>query len=108
MNLFPEQIKYDPNNRKASEFDIITTVLKELESARRRYPGWPADIALATAVMVEEAGEALKTANEIRWKQGGGSYGELRTEVIQTMAMCLRLLTETPSLVDLPQPMIPD
>jgi len=83
---------------KHAETAIFIEVIAELESARKRYPSWPDDIVHATVVMCEEAGESLRAANEIRWQHKGTTPDELRKEVIQTMAMCLRLLTETPGL----------
>lgn len=100
MNLLPEQIKYDPSNKASIEFQIINEALNELASARKRYPAWPTDIVHATAVMTEEANEALKSANEVRWGHKITTLADVRKEVIQTIAMCLRLVVETPNLAD--------
>lgn len=81
-----------------AEFKIVIEAFKELASARKRYPSWPEDIVHATVVMVEEATEGLKAANEIRWQHKDTTPADVRKEVIQTIAMCLRLLTETPGL----------
>lgn len=100
MNLLPDQIKYDPSSKAAAEFQIITEAMNELAAARRRYPTWPTDIVHATVIMVEESTEALKAANEVRWHHKNSSAATVREEVIQTIAMCLRLITETPGLID--------
>lgn len=80
------------------EYEIMESVLAELASARKRYPTWPQDIVHATATMLEEAGETLQAANNVYWSHKGGTVEDVRKEAIHTMAMCLRLLTETPGL----------
>lgn len=40
--------------------------------------------------MAEEAGEAVRAANDVRWLNG--SRRCLRTELIQTAAMCVRVI----------------
>jgi len=75
---------------------IFQDSLQELDSARRHYPDWPTDIVHASAVMVEEAGEVLKIANNLRWNQKNSDLSEFRNEIIQTVAMCFRLLPDTP------------
>ncbi len=93
----PQQVRYAPAFT-APEYVIIIAALTELASARQRYPEWPADIVHACCIMIEEATEVLKSANNLRWKHHEGTAEEVRKEVIQTIAMCLRLLTETPGL----------
>jgi hypothetical protein len=87
-----------PTKHESEIIHIFDETLTELASARKRYPAWPTDIVHATVVMVEEATEVLKAANEVRWQHKETTPAEVRKEVIQTMAMCLRLLTETPGL----------
>lgn len=43
------------------------------------------------AIMAEEAGEAIREANRIE-DDGNGDLAALRTELIQTAAMCVRCL----------------
>ena len=43
-----------------------------------------------TAIMAEEAGEAIRAANNLCYH--GGSIEDLQTELAQTGAMCLRCL----------------
>ena len=90
--------KYTPGSTEVEELRVMQQAFAELASARSRYPDWPTDIVHASAVMVEEATEVLKAANNARWNHHSGTCEELRKEVIQTIAMCLRLLTETPAL----------
>lgn len=78
--------------------EIFTEVWKELKSARQRYPEWQSNLIEAAAVMVEEAGEALKSCNNYHHSQGDDTPADIRKEVIQTMAMCMRFLLETPAM----------
>jgi hypothetical protein len=75
---------------------ITSDAIEELQRARDLYPEWPDDIVQATALMLEEAGEVLKDANNFRWNHKGGSLADVRKEIIQTIAMCYRLLLDTP------------
>lgn len=64
------------------------TILREKERAEQLHPDWPTDPVRGTAIMVEEAGEALRAA--LQFFDEGASIMALRTELIQTAAMCLR------------------
>lgn len=77
-----------------NESDLILAALDEVDRARQMYPEWPSDIVHATAIIVEESGEVLKEANNLRWNQGG-DIAALRKELIQTVAMCMRFAEET-------------
>lgn len=94
-----ERILYVMGDKPRQQALIVNEVFLELARARGVFPLWPVDVVQATAVMLEEAGEVLKAANEVCWGQKEGTMADVRKEVIQTMAMCLRLLTETPGLV---------
>jgi len=71
----------------------IEEIQAELQRARAKHPAWPADIIHAVAIMCEESGEALRAALNAEYH--GESISLVREEVIQTAAMCLRLLDET-------------
>lgn len=71
--------------------DIWEALIGEYERARELHPKWPDDKVHATAIMVEEAGEAMRAANNL--VHHGGDKEELRKELIQTGAMVLRCLT---------------
>lgn len=77
---------------------IFTDVLLELERARRLHPTWPTDIVHAVGLMMEEAGEAQKEANNYYHGHKGGTLASIRKETIETMATCIRLLIETPCM----------
>jgi hypothetical protein len=75
-----------------SEAEAVAEVLKRLGEARQLHPTWPKDIIHQTAIMVEEAGESIQAA--INAVYHDGSRHDLNWEVMQTAAMCLRILTE--------------
>lgn len=84
----------------------VQAALVELSRAEILYPdNWPAgDPVHAVAIMAEEAGEAVQAANNLKWGHGGRTYTEsiakLRKEIIQTMAMCVRVLKNMPEGVE--------
>ena len=83
-------------NEQSRVLGIWIDVWEEVTRAQRIFPWWPEDVAHGAAIVVEEAGEILKDANSIRWTQKGVTPKELRIELIQTMAMCMRMLLESP------------
>lgn len=82
---------------------IFTEASLELERARRIHPIWPVDIVHASSIMMEEAGETLKEANNYYWGHKGGTLISIRREAIETIATCLRLLIETPCMAEFSQ-----
>ena len=81
-----------------TESEIILSALTELQRARRLYPEWPADLVHAAAVASEEMGEVVKGCNNFYWHHGDDSVDNIRTEAVQTIAMLLRFLAETPAM----------
>ena len=69
-------------------------IRNEFARAQRLHPIWPADIIHQAAVVAEEAGEVVKAANDYRYH--GGSLEDVRTELVQTGAMVLRMLINLP------------
>jgi predicted small metal-binding protein len=67
---------------------IYSAVDLEVTWARKFFPSPN----FLTTAMAEEAGEALKAIMD--HMQKGGSKDQIRKELIQTMAMCVRLLEE--------------
>ena len=86
---------YDAND-SIQLIDVIFVQLEaELSRARAMFPWWPKDLVHAAVIVAEEAGEVLKAANEIRWQHKSTNKEDLRKEIIQTMAMCVRLYQES-------------
>ncbi len=78
----------------------VSAAVAELARAERIYPELPDDTVHAVSVMAEEAGEAVRAANNLKWGHHRGTTAEavekLRTELIQTAAMCFRMLKHMP------------
>lgn len=72
------------------ETNIITEVLDELSRAENKHPIWPVDVIHQVAIINEESGEATRAALQLIYE--GGGIEEVKKEVIQTAAMCLRFL----------------
>jgi len=70
--------------------EILNDILRELERAERLHPAWPTDTIHQVSIMGEEAGESLRAA--LRLVYEGGTLEELRTEMVQTGAMVIRVL----------------
>lgn len=72
------------------EESLVNTILAELRRAEAKYPAWPADLIHQVAIMQEESGEAIRAAlNHVYHDE---PLQELRGELVQTAAMCLRCL----------------
>ncbi len=67
-------------------------VLKEMEKARIKHPIYPTDIVKMTALVAEEAGEAMKEANNI--DEGKGNYEQLKIELYQNIGVSFRQLSQ--------------
>lgn len=69
---------------------MLDKILAEVERAKTLHPRWPADIIHATAIVAEEAGEAVKAALDHTYF--GKPIAEVERELIHTAATCLRAL----------------
>ena len=68
--------------------EIFGAFAREVLRAEEKFPCWPVDAVHGTAIMAEEAGEAVKAA--LDWHYGRGHIDQLRKELIQTAAMVVR------------------
>lgn len=68
----------------------LNLVVDELARAEHKYPHWPVDVIHQVSIVQEESGEAIRAA--IQYEYQGGSIDNIRHELIQTAAMCLRCL----------------
>jgi len=66
-------------------------VAAELYRAVGKFPKFPCDPVHAVSVMAEESGEAIQAALQLVYENG--SLEKLREEVIQTTAMCIRIIS---------------
>lgn len=80
----------DAGVRPATMLRTLTDVDRELERARQKHRGFPRDPIHGVAIIQEETGEAMRAA--IQATHEGGSYDAIEHELIQSAAMCLRML----------------
>ena len=69
---------------------LIHEILDELDRAEAKHPDWPDDILHQIAIVNEESGEATRAALQLEYEVG--SKEDLRKELIQTAAMCVRMI----------------
>jgi NTP pyrophosphatase (non-canonical NTP hydrolase) len=71
---------------------VLLEIQEEVERAMRKFPQWPTDPIHAAAVIAEECGELQKATLEAVYEPHKVSRPNIRTEAVQTAAMCLRFL----------------
>lgn len=70
---------------------IYFEIEKELERAKAKFPGWPSLQPIhCAAIVAEEAGELVQAALQFEYE--GGDKENMKSEAIQTAAMCIRFL----------------
>lgn len=106
---------FDPtedNESKALYFDIIQRdlrsaniksisesyieVYEELKRAKSKHPDFPTDMFHQLAIMQEEAGEVTKAVLQYHYENG--SLKDVKEELIQTAAMCIRMVESLPDM----------
>jgi len=65
-------------------------VRAELDRAKEKHRGFPSDPIHGVAIVQEESGEAMRAAIQAMYE--GGDPAAIEKELIQTAAMCLRML----------------
>ncbi len=70
--------------------EAIGLIFDELKYAEEKHPGFPTDPMIATMIMTEECGEAVKAANDFAFSEA--PLDGWMKEVAQTGAMALRIL----------------
>lgn len=68
----------------------VKAILLELEAAETKHPNWPDNIFEQVTILQEEAGEVSKAV--LQWMRESGNIHEVRKELRQTAAMCIRML----------------
>lgn len=77
--------------QSSEEAVIIMGIHYELFKAEKKHPTWPVDnLFEQIAILSEEAGEVAKAA--LDFKDGKAPITELKEELMQTAAMCIRIL----------------
>lgn len=70
---------------------IIEEILTELRRAEKKFPYWPFDVIHCAAIVNEESGELIRASLRYSY-ENSGTVQEMKTEAIQTAAMCIRFL----------------
>ncbi len=73
-----------------SKESILFEINRELERAKKVHPEFPESAVERVAIMAEEAGEAIRAANNYTYHNG--LKDEIKTELIQTASTCIRIL----------------
>jgi NTP pyrophosphatase (non-canonical NTP hydrolase) len=75
--------------------DIIMEIIKEIKyeliRAKTLHPVFPKTPVAAMSIIAEECGEAIREANRIE-DDRTGNIEDLKKEIIQTIATCIRAL----------------
>jgi len=97
MNILPHTTKSSSStkiNLKLSDLQSnlqkYSEIDKELERAEKKHPNFPIDMFRQLAVMQEEAGEVTKAV--LHYHYENGTLEHVKEELIQTAAMCMRML----------------
>mgnify|MGYP003631603252 CR=1 FL=1 len=72
------------------EVNLLGDIVKEYKKACKKHPEWPSDILHQIAIVNEESGEATRASLQFVYEKG--NIEEVKKELIQTAAMCLRML----------------
>ena len=69
---------------------VFESIAAEVLRAESQHPEWPDDLIYAAAMVAEESGELVKACLQHHYEER--QIAKVRTEAIQTAAMCVRLL----------------
>lgn len=72
---------------------IVNDIMLEVIKATIKFPTWPTRIIDAGGVVFEEAGELAKACLQVTYEPDKETMAGVRTEAIQTAAMCIRFLS---------------
>ena len=74
------------------DIEIDIAIERELKYAEKKHPDFAKDLVHKTAVLAEEAGEAVRAA--LMHEYEDGSIEDVKLELLQTAAVCIRILRE--------------
>jgi NTP pyrophosphatase (non-canonical NTP hydrolase) len=77
-------------NTELDRLQKYAPIDKELKRAEKKHPDFPNDMFKQLAIMLEEAGEVTKAV--LHYHDENGSLEDVKTELIHTAAMCMRML----------------
>lgn len=82
-------------NSELERFKKYLSIETELKRAEKKHPLFPTDMFRQLAIMQEEAGEVTKAVLHYHYEDG--SLQDVKDELIQTAAMCMRMLGALPN-----------
>lgn len=74
--------------------EVLDSINVELEKAILKHPDFPENIFEQIAIIQEESGEAVRAC--LHYKHESGNIHNISKELIQTAAMCIRMLLNSP------------
>lgn len=77
-------------NSELDRLEKYQPIETELNKAIKKHPNYPYDMFRQVAIMNEEAGEVTKAV--LHYHYEGGTIEDVKKELIQTAAMCMRML----------------
>ena len=88
---------------------IIADILREIERAEEKWPGFPTDPVHAAAVVAEEAGELVQAALRATYESAAGTADAINEELMMqeathTAATAVRFLLAMPEWERRPSP----
>jgi len=81
-------------NSELERLEKYNVIDAELRRAEIKHPNFPSDMFQQLAIMQEEAGEVTKAVLHFQYEKG--SLQDIKDELIQTAAMCMRMLKNLP------------
>jgi NTP pyrophosphatase (non-canonical NTP hydrolase) len=85
----------DEAQKELERLQKYSSIDAELKRAKKKHPHFPDDMFQQLAIMQEEAGEVTKAV--LHYHYENGTLEHVREELIQTAAMCMRMLQNLPS-----------
>jgi len=77
-------------NSELKRLQKYASIDAELNKAKQKHPDYPDDMFRQVAIINEESGEATKAV--LHYHYENGSIENIKKELIQTAAMCMRML----------------
>lgn len=81
-------------NSELERLQKYNEVDTELKRAKKKHPNYPKDMFRQLAILTEESGEVSKAV--LHYHYENGSIDDVKQELIQTAAMCMRMLENLP------------
>lgn len=78
-------------NHSEERYGKYSYIEKALNEAKKKHPNWPVDnLYKQVAILNEESGEVTKAV--LKYFDEGGTIDDVKKELEQTGAMCMRML----------------